>query len=95
MLNKKEKENLKKARKKITFISIKSSVLFTMHSAAITFFLTLLFQSENNSPLFIDLIISFILSTIIYFISAKYAFKNISLCLKLTSAYFKIQKKKR
>lgn len=94
MLNKKEKENLKKAREKTTFISIKSSILFTIHSAAITFFITLLFQSENNSPLFMDLTISFILSTIIYFISAKYAFKSIFLCLKLTLTYFKTQKKR-
>lgn len=94
MLNKKEKEKLKKARTEFTFVSIKSSVLYTLNATLISFFITLLFQSVSNSPFILDIIMSLSISFLIYISMALLSFKSITLCSKLTFIYIKNKIKK-
>lgn len=94
MISKKDKKRLKRAKDNIYFVSIKSSVLSTIHASAIIFFMVLLFQITSPDPFFIDVIISLSASFIVYLIASAHLFGSVILCVKLSVSYFLILKRK-
>lgn len=94
MISKKDKKRLKRSRAHIYFVSIKSSVLSTIHASTITFFITLLFQITYPDPFFIDIIISLSISFMVYLFMSAHLFGSVFLCIKLSVSYFLILKRK-
>lgn len=94
MISKKDKKRLKRARGYIYFVSIKSSVLSTIHASVISFFVALLFQIASPDPFFIDITISLFVSFMVYLIISVHLFGSIILCMKLSVSYFRILKRK-
>lgn len=94
MISKKDKKRLKRARGHIYFVSIKSSVLSTIHASTVTFFIVLLFQITSPDPFFIDMIVSLSISFMVYLIVSAHLFGSIILCIKLSVSYFLILKRK-
>ena len=94
MISKKDKKRLKRSRDYIYFVSIKSSVLSTIHASVISFFMVLLFQITSPDPFFIDIIISLFVSFMVYLFLAAHLFGSVILCVKLSVSYFRILKRK-
>lgn len=95
MLTKKEKELLKKQKREmLAFISIKSSVIFPIKSAIISFFFSLFmaYIEVDTSPPMVTMCA--IGSALVYLMLAKYEFGSWYLCFKLTVIYFRIILKK-
>lgn len=94
MISKKDKKRLKRAREHIYFVSIKSSVLSTIHASVISFFVALLFQITSQDPFVIDMMISLSVSFMVYLTVSAHLFGSIILCIKLSVSYFRILKRK-
>lgn len=94
MISKKDKKRLKRSRDYIYFVSIKSSILTTIHSSVVTFFIALLLQIASPDPFFIDIIISLFVSFMVYLFLAAHLFGSVILCVKLSVYYFRILKRK-
>ncbi|OBU10680.1 hypothetical protein AYY17_14210 [Morganella psychrotolerans] len=96
MLNRKEKDILKKTMKTPLYRSIKFSIVGNIQAVSFIIFISIIFlySEDLNLPLLYKITFGFIMTLFVYLFSGWYSFRSITLANKLMLIYIKIKIKK-